>query len=390
MTFWLSLLIAASTAWTLLGLFAVARVVRRRRHCDRDAPPVTVLKPLCGADACLADNLESFFRLDYPDFELLFGVDDPRDAAIAVVRTLMHRYPAVRAKLVVHGGARPAAATKKSLNPKVDNLRRMAPHAAHDLLLVSDSNVRAPASYLRDVVATFFADGERPAGLVTNLFAGAGEDTLGSALENTQLSGFCAAGVALPTICGDPAVVGKSMFFSRAAFETLGGFERVADVLAEDFVIGKLFHHAGWDVRLAQTRLETVTTGLTVRAFLARHERWAMLRWRLRPAPYVLEPLASPYLLIPAAMAVLGPSGVWWAVALTALRDAGGWIVLRGPRRAWIPLVCSPLREVAMLYVWLRAPHKKHVSWRGHRVRLGAGTLLYSAPPAEEATRKAA
>jgi ceramide glucosyltransferase len=386
MTFWLSVLLAASTAWTLLGLFAVMRVVRRRARASAGAPPVTVLKPLCGADACLGANLESFFRLDYPDFELLFGVDDPDDAAIAVVRMLMHRYPAVRAKLVVH---RETARTplKSSLNPKVDNLRRMVPHAGHDLLLVSDSNVRAPESYLRDVVATFFADGERPAGLVTNLFAGAGENTLGSALENVQLTGFCAAGVALPTVCGDPAVVGKSMFFSRAAFEAVGGFERVADVLAEDFVIGKLFHHAGYDVRLAPTRLETITSGLTVRAFLARHERWAMLRWRLRPAPFMLEPLASPYLLIPAALAVLGPSGIVWAVALTALRDAGGWVALRGPRRAWIPLVCSPLREVAMLYVWLRAPHKRHVSWRGHRVRLGAGTLLYAAP---ENTRKAA
>ena len=105
-------------------------------------------------------------------------------------------------------------------------------------------------------------------------------------------------------------------------------------------------------------------------------ERWAV--WRLRPAAYALEPLTSPLLLLPLAISVAGPGwALVWCASLLALRDAGQWVALRGPRRAWIPLLLSPLREVCSLAVWLRAPLRRHVAWRGHRVRVGAGTLLF-------------
>src|SRR6267142_2503821 len=104
----------------------------------------------------------------------------------------------------------------------------MVEAARSDLLVISDSNVRAPQSYLTDLVATKQMEN---AGLVTSVFAGTGERSLGAALENVQLNGFVAAGSALPTLFRDAAVVGKSMLFSRQEFEALGGFERVSDVL---------------------------------------------------------------------------------------------------------------------------------------------------------------
>ena len=217
---------------------------------------------------------------------------------------------------------------------------------------------------------------------MTNLFAGSGENTLGAALENVQLNGFCAAGAALPTSLGDALVVGKSMLFSRSTFEKLGGFERVANVLAEDFVIGKMFQHAGYRVRIAPTVLENVTSCMSVSAFLQRHLRWSMLRWRLRPLAALCEPLTSPLALLPLAVLAWGTAGVTWAVCLLMLRDVGGWIALRGWRRAWLPAALAPLRELCMLFVWARAPFKRHVVWRGNRVRIGAGTLLYATPAA--------
>jgi ceramide glucosyltransferase len=237
--------------------------------------------------------------------------------------------------------------------------------------------VRAPEGYLSEMVQTFNA--EPRVGLVTNLFAGAGENSLGAALENVQLNGFCAAGAALPTLLGDALVVGKSMLFSRRKFEELGGFERVANVLAEDFVMGKMFQHAGLRVKIAKTVLDNVTAAMTFGGFMDRHLRWGMLRSRLRPAAYLLEPLTSPLLMLPFALVALGPSGLIWAITLLALRDVGGWIALRGFSRAWIPVLLAPLRELMMFVVWLRAPFKRHVSWRGTRVRLGAGTLVYAA-----------
>ncbi len=371
------LLVALCTVWTVLGFVNVVRIARRTRRRSilpgSARPPVSVLKPLCGADAGLAANLESFFAQSYPEFELVFGVQDPADPAIAVVDALRARFPSVRCKLVIHEFA-------AGINPKVRNLRGMLPFAAHDLVLVSDSNVRAPRHYVAEMVDTL--ESRANVGLVTNLFAGTGEDGLGAALENVQLNGFCAAGAALPTALGDALVVGKSMLFSRRVLDGVGGFARVADVLAEDYVMGKMFQHAGYRVRIAPTVLHNVTSSMSVRAFMQRHLRWSMLRARLRPTAYALEPLASPLALLAPAVWLFGAAGGAWALLLLLLRDVGGWVALRGWGRAWIPLLLAPAREVAMLVVWARGLFKRHVTWRGKRVRLGAGTLLFAPPEA--------
>ncbi len=390
-------LIALCTTWTLLGIVAVIRATRGQRLPEsllqavddvlrtgsltgrasaeragsaRATPPVSILKPLCGADAGLEQNLESFFRQDYPSFELVFGLENPKDPAVAVVERLRERYPEVPAKLVVHAGG-------IGINPKVDNLMGMLPHASHDLVLVSDSNVRAPAHYLSEMVDTLLAD--QKTGLVTNLFAGTGEDGLGSALENVQLNGFCAAGATLPTLLGDSLVIGKSMLFSQRVFHELGGFRRVCDVLAEDYVMGKMFQHGGYRVKIAPTVLDNVTRGMTLKGFMDRQLRWSMLRSRLRPAAQLLEPISSPLAMLPVAWFLMGPTGaLTWTLTLLALRDVGGWVALRGWRNAWLPALLSPVRELAMLLVWARAPLKRHVTWRGHKVRLGAGTLVFA------------
>jgi ceramide glucosyltransferase len=362
---WLPL--AVTTAWIVAGFGAVVALTRRPEPPRVDPPPVSVLKPLCGSDPGLRQNLESFFRQDHPNLELIFGVTDERDPALDVVRDLACEFPHVACQIIVHPGS-------GALNPKIDNLLGMLPHARHDLALVSDSNVRAPAHYVRELAQIYGV--ERP-GLVTNLFAGVGEDSLGAALENVQLSGFCAAGIALPTLLGDAVLVGKSALFSRRRLERLGGLRKLSDVLAEDYVMGKTFAHAGGRIIVAPTVLENVTGSMTLRTMLARQLRWTMMRFRLLPLAALLEPVASPLVLLPLAWLLLGPWAIAWAASMLAVRDLGGWLVLRGRTRWYLPLLLAPLREVLVLAMWCVAPLKHRVSWRGKRFRLGAGTLLY-------------
>lgn len=362
-------LVALSTAWTVMGTLAIARATRRRVP---DLPrerleAVTVLKPLCGADPSLRDNLESFFLQDHPRFELLFGIERADDPAASIVRELMALHPHVSAKLVVHAGS-------SAHNPKVRNLLGMIGHAANDLVLISDSNVRAPTHYVSEMCAVRAAD-ER-VGLVTNLLAGEGRGSVGTSLECVQLSGFIAAGAALPTLVGDAIVVGKSMLFSRDELARLGGLERVADVLAEDYVITKMFEDAGRKIAIAPTVLTNVVGTLALRGVFDRHLRWSMLRVRLRPVFFVLEPLTSPLAVLPFAWLALGAWAFAWAAAMLAIRDAGGWLLLRGREQIYVPLAACLLREVLMLAVWIATPFKRHVSWRGTRVRVLAGTLL--------------
>ena len=364
-------IVGACSLWNAAGWVALLRVTRTKTPNGGSRPaPVSVLKPLNGADSGLYENLRSFFEQDQLDLELVFGVTDANDAALAVVARLQGEFPNLPCQVVVHDGA--AAA----LNPKVNNLLGMLPRARYDLVLISDSNVRAPKHYVSELARVHEAAGAR-AGIVTNLFAGNAENTLGGALENVQLNGFCAAGSALPTLVGDAAVIGKSTLFSRSMLDRLGGLSRLSCVLAEDFILGKMFQNAGLRVIIAPTVLESPNAGLTPRAAFARHLRWSMLRWRLRPTAALLEPLTSPLLVLPFAWQLFGSAALLWFVALLAVRDVGGWVTLRGWRRAWLPLLLGPIRELVAPFAWALGTFKRHVSWRGQRLRISAGTLLY-------------
>jgi ceramide glucosyltransferase len=362
-------LVSLTTAWIVLGTVAVAVATRRRppRPNLVALPPLTVLKPLCGADPALRENLASFFAQDYPRFEIVFGVERADDPAASIARALVTAHPEVRARVVVHG-------ERRGHNPKVRNLRGMLGHARNDLVVVSDSNVRVSRDYLRRMVEPRAASPD--VGLVTSVIAGRGGHTLGGALERIALNGFCASGASLPTLLGYTAVIGKSMLFSRRDLEAVGGLGRVADVLAEDFVLGKLFERAGLRTVIASGVVDNVVGDLSVRAFVDRHLRWSMLRFKLRPITFLLEPLTSPLAILPVAWSLWGPRALVWAGVLAVGRDVAGSALLAGPRGlarvAWL----SPLREALGLLIWIVTPSQRHVSWRGHRLRVRRGTVL--------------
>jgi ceramide glucosyltransferase len=361
-------LIGLCTVATLVSIVAVVRVTSRRRGQTGTTLPVSVLKPLCGADDGLEGNLETFFTQRYPDFELVFGVADPRDPAIGVVERLRARHPQVRARIVVHQAP--------GLNPKIANLRGMVGAGAHDLVVISDSNIAVNADYVERMVGCFQEPGT---GLVTSLIAGVGERTLGSTLENLHLVGPIAGGVAASEFGGNAVVIGKSMMFRRSVFESLGGLESVASILAEDYVMGRMFTEAGHRVRLCPDVIRNVSVHATAKTFLKRQLRWGLLRSRLKPLVYPLEPLLNPMAVALLAL-VLGAGG-WtlaWGVGLTLLRDVVQWWMLRGPAGLLAAAPLGAVKELLAIGVWAVAPFVRSVSWRGHRLRVSAGTRLYA------------
>lgn len=372
-------LIAFTTVAVTLSVASVLRATsRRRRLClpPGDATPVTVLKPLCGADDALEANLETFFQQTWPHLELVFGVEGEDDPAVAVVRRLRERHPDVACRLVIHDG-------RRALNPKISNLRAMLEAGAHDVVLISDSNVAARPDYVEDMLAHLL----RPnTGMVTSLFAGVGERSLGATFENLHLNGPIAGSVAASAeLSGRTVTVGKSMMFRRSTLERLGGLESVATLLAEDYVLGRMFRAAGYEVRIAGTVIDNVCAETTVRRFLDRQLRWGLLRSRLKPLAYPFEPLLSP--LAVAAVSPLFGVALWlplvWAFALCAARDAIQWVRLRGSAGLLAALPLGPVKEALALGVWAVAPFHRHVSWRGRRFRVSAGTRLYAETPVQ-------
>ena len=369
----LGLVVIMAVSTTVFALFSVFWVTRRRRGLADWTPPVTIYKPLKGLDEGLEENLRSFFRLDYPVYQLLFCVADPNDPAIPLVQKLLRDYSDSDARLIVGCPA-------FGLNPKVESLAAMERHRKHDTILVSDSNVRVKPSYLRET-ACYLAD--PGVGLVTNLFAGVGEEHSGAALENLQLNGIIAGGVASAANLGITCVVGKSMLMPVRVLEAIGGFASVRNLLAEDQAIGIRVRKAGYAIRLSHHVIENVNQHRSFRWFLNRHSRWFKIRRRLALPTFIVEP-AFNLAVVGLVWALSGESGLAWGgltvlVGLGLFRDAVQTKRLRGTFPSFRHLVLSPVKDLFLMPVWFDALVNRRIHWRGHQFLVGNFTRLRSA-----------
>jgi ceramide glucosyltransferase len=390
----LVLLAPISLAITLIAhLTAFLVLSPRRRKLQGPTPPITVLKPVKGAEEGLYENLASLARQDYPDYEILVGADDPLDPALSVARQVQMDHPGVR--ISIRAGSR-----RLGLNPKVNLLAALADGARHEHLLVSDSNVRASPGYLRETAAEL-ADPE--VGLVTNVLVGEDAPGLGATLENLQLNSFVAAGASFARVVGGRAcVIGKSMLFRRRDLDDLGGFWAVRNVLAEDYVIGRSFELAGWKVALSPCLLGAVNRGWTVERFANRHLRWAQMRRRLSLSAYVGELLLNPVLWIALAACALAATApgldsrvaaiAGLGVAVKCASDALLCRRLRGapPRLGEVLLI--PVKDLVMAAIWLVGAFRRTVDWRGNKLWIHRGSELteVAAPAFEEAAQEIA
>jgi ceramide glucosyltransferase len=369
----------ASTLWSMACLFWVTR---RRKDLVEYTPPVTIYKPLKGLDEGLEDNLRSFFLLEYPVYQLIFGVAEADDPAVEVVRELQAEYPGHDTKLVV---GTPAF----GLNPKVENLAAMEQHRKHDVILISDSNVRVRPSYLRET-ACYLA--EPGVGLVSNLFAGVGESHVSAAMENLQLNGFIAGAVAGAAVMRITCVVGKSMLMPVTALESIGGLAAVRNLLAEDQAIAVRIRQAGYSIRLSHHVIDNVNCRRSFQWFLNRHSRWYKIRRQMALPAFLAEPAAN-LATVGLVWAFSGESGIAWGgllllVGLGMLRDAIQARRLRGSFPRMRHLLYSPVKDIVLLSVWFDAIFSRHVRWRGHRFLVGRMTRLRRARVPRQVRRR--
>jgi ceramide glucosyltransferase len=338
-------------------------------------PPISILKPLKGLDDDLADNLTTFCNQAYRDYEIIFALEEKDDPALKLAEEIQKQYPRKKISIVV----------KKrdyALNPKVDNLIAAYEASQFPYVLISDSDVRVADDYLQEIIRPM----EDPkVGLVSNLIRGIGGRTFGSLLENLHLNSFVIGHVAiLTTFFKMTVVVGKSMLMRKKAFEEIGGFEAVRNVLAEDYVIGDLMDKKGKRVITSGYVINAVNHYRTFKQFIKRHIRWGKLRRKLAGIGYVSELISNAVFISCVALVVLGPTARTIALAAGALvvKVWGDYLLGRRIRSAhrFFHYLLSPIKDIIVGVIWFVPFVSRTVMWRRHRYKIGKGTVLVPIP----------
>lgn len=333
---------------------------------------LSILKPVCGLDDELEENLVSFTRLRGISYEVIISAEEWDDPALEVVRRVMGQHRFAPFRIVVDGGSRSGV-----VNRKVERLIAAAAVARGDVLLISDSNVRVEPD---DVARTMAAFDDPRVGCVSNLFTGAGAESPGAAIESLHLLSFVATGAVLAATAGVPCVVGKSMAITREALDAIGGFARFRRVLAEDQAIGLAVREAGYEVVLSPVVVRNVIVQRSVKRAVDRQVRWNKIRYAFSHGVYAAELLLNP-LVFAMCVAVCAPA--LWAFPLCVMlaRVLQVSLLARAtdaPLR-WSQIVLTPVLDVLMLYAWCVPFFSNSITWRGYRARIGRDTEMIAA-----------
>src|SRR2546426_9231451 len=360
----LGLVIFAAVYW--LAAFASVVLYRRRRPSTSDvAPPVTILKPLKGNDGQLYENLLSFCLQDYRSFEIVFGVRDLHDPAVAVVKRLRHEFPGLELKLV-------ADSRTIGTNLKVSTLANLVRHAKHDTLIVADSDMRVGPGYIRAVVGPLE---DHRVGLVTCLYRGVASygvaSQLGAIFINEWFFPAALVGTHVERL---RHAFGATIACRRGTLGAIGGFEAVADYLADDYMLGRLVGRLGLRVELVPYLVDNIITESNVRTLLVHELRWARTFRTLRPLPYFcsLFTFGIPLSLVWLGVSMGGSLAGIATAAHVGLRCVGRIAMSRSldRRLRWADTWLVPIRDVLSFLVVIVSFLGRTVRWNDAELRV--------------------
>lgn len=369
----------SSLGFYLLSGCGIASFLNHRRRKgvpaalpERQLPPVSILKPLKGIDPQIWEAFCSHCEQDYPEFQLIFGVSDPDDPAIALVRRLQENYPNQQIDLLV-------CQRGLGTNRKLSTLAQMLPAARHEILLVNDSDIRVAPDCLRRVIAPL---ADAAVGMVTCLYRGIAAPTLGSRLEALGISTDFVPGVLSARLIekGLHFGLGSTLAFRRSDLQAIGGFEAIVDYLADDYEIGRRIAALGKRVELSEVVVDTFLPAYSLRQFFDHQLRWARSVRGARSWGYVGLPLT--FGLPWAILALLAARGATWAwllfAATVAARLAVGLtsaVAVLGEKQALRDLFLLPVRDLIAPVVWAMGLVGNRIFWRGDVFYLKNGQL---------------
>jgi ceramide glucosyltransferase len=370
-----------SSVFTGMVLAAVPRFLRERRdayltmdHEPHFMPPLTLLKPLHGAEPGLDANLASFFQQDYSAYEILFCARSAEDAGLAIAREVAARYPETPVQFLSTGGQ------PDYINAKVASMELMEAAARHDIFVISDSDVRVTADYLRSAALPFA--NPRVGGL-TCLYRGvAAEGGVWARFEAVGMSVEMTAGVLVArSLEGMQFALGPTMAFRRETIRRMGGFRVTADYCADDFILGNETHKLGQTVVLSHHAIDHIVINSSFWQSMLHQARWMKSTRFSRPKGHFGTALtfSMPFGLLGFACAlVLGHASIAvtllaWAMAsrLALAIAVGNWVVRD---RSWFNLLALyPIRDLMGFFFWMASYTSGRIHWRGRKFQLLPG-----------------
>jgi ceramide glucosyltransferase len=365
----------SSTVYLGLVLAAVAKFRAESREslqspvADADLPAVSMIKPVHGLEPQLRENIESFFRQDYPRFEILFGADSEDDPALGIVRQVSASYPHVESRIIVHG-------LPPWPNPQTFSLHTLSQAAKYGVIVASDSDVEVAPNYLREVVAPLLKPG---IAMTTCLYRGKNVGDFWSNQTAMLMSVEEPAGALVANLLeGMKFGLGPTIAVRKEALEKIGGYEKFYDYSANDFILGNLIHKAGYQVVLSSHVIDHIVNQSTFPKMLQNQLRWRVTERYCRPKGYLGMGLifAMPFGIL--GLLAAGLLGHWavgagllaWAIVNRwTMAFAVGWVVLRDRpllRKLWL----YPSRDLLGFIVWCMSFGGTKIAWRSSRFEL--------------------
>jgi ceramide glucosyltransferase len=357
---WIGFTLTALTmVYGVIAFIAAGKRIRSPPLATRDAAPVTILKPLCGAEPETYECLRSFCDQEYPQFQLVFGVCDSHDPVVAIVERLRREFPQHDLSLVIdrrqHGSSR-----------KVSNLINMMALARHDFLVLSDSDVRVRRDYLAKVVAPLHDAG---VGIVTCAYRGNPRPGLWPLLGSLFINEWFIPSVRVAAMAGSRSFAfGATIAVRRQVLASVGGFASIADQLADDYRLGELTRRLGLRTVLSEVVVETCVAELSF-GDLVRHElRWLRTIRALRPLGYGFSFVT--FGMPVAALGTLlagGAAPAMGMLAVTALARVMLHLLTRKRGSPPFHFIVLPFRDVLSLSLWAWSFVTRRVHWRQDR-----------------------
>jgi ceramide glucosyltransferase len=368
------LMALAPFGYYIAGILAAIRFFTRERakKLPDFTPPVSILKPVRGVDFATHENFASFCQQDYPEYEVLFCVNDLLDPAVPVIRQIIAEHPQCRVRLL-------SGAPQTGSNRKVNNLVLLTEEAKYEIVVQSDGDVRVGPTYLSEVVAAFV---DPKVGATSCFYRGVAQPNLGAELEAVgAASDFFAGALIADWKEGVTFALGASVTTTTSWLKAIGGYEALANLLADDYELGNRIHKAGGHVLLCREPVWTMYPAQSAKSFWDHQVRWARTVRLCRPASFIglLFTHGLPWAVLAALVAPNLAIATIYVAAYFLLRFLMAWIVgvwgIGDPvlrRKMWL----IPLRDAVNFGVWIASFASNRVTWGDAQYILKDGQMI--------------